>query len=85
MSQITTIRQSLQEKNHIPSQFIRKDKEFGQLMLLFFKLLFHKLLTDCSIDINCCKEIETNESVWQDTIFYLKLVPFLGNTLFKKE
>ena len=79
MSQISTIRQSLQEKNQIPSQSARKDEEFGQLILLFFKLLVHKLLTDCSININFCKEIETNESVWQDTIFYLKLVPFLGN------
>ena len=72
VSQITTIRQSLRGKNQIPSQSARKDEEFGQLILLFFKLLLHKLLTDCSININFCKEIETNESVWQDTIFYLK-------------
>ena len=72
MSQITTIRQSLREKNQISSQSARQDEEFGQLILLFFKLLVHKLLTDCSININFCKEIETNESVWQDTKFYLK-------------
>ena len=41
----TTLKQSLQKKNHIPRRFPRKDEDFEHLTFLIFKLL-HNFLND---------------------------------------